>query len=51
MNSQIFKNLFTQAKDLMQTTKDANHDWEHVTRVMNRALEIKNLLSPKQQEG
>jgi len=50
MTQEVFEKYFETARKLMKKTKDANHDWGHVERVMNRALKIKNLLSEEKQQ-
>lgn len=49
MTQQQFDFLYNKAKELMQETKDPNHDWSHMQRVEENALKIKKLLSNKEQ--
>ena len=49
MTQQQFNSLFFQAKKMMLTTKDINHNWAHLERVAANALKIKSLLSADSQ--
>ena len=44
MTQEQFDFLYNKAKELMQQTKDLNHDWSHIQRVEENAFKIKKLL-------
>lgn len=49
MTQEQFDILFSKARDLMQKTKDKNHDWAHIERVLENINKIKKELPNKLQ--
>ncbi len=47
MTTEQFQSLFQKAKELMAVTKDANHDWSHIERVLDNIKKIMRMLPEK----
>ena len=49
MTQEQFEDLFSNARDLMRKTKDKNHDWAHIERVLENIKRVKKELPDKLQ--